>query len=86
MSTLKSDIYNTSRKTPLPPFRSFSASAKRPHIFDFLSLGKEANERAIETVLIAHMEKFILELGAGFAFSVRQYHLHLGNQKFLELE
>ena len=29
-----------------------------------------------------HMEKFILELGAGFAFVGRQYHLEVGDQDF----
>lgn len=28
------------------------------------------------------MEKFLLELGAGFAFVVRQYHLEIGDQDF----
>ena len=28
------------------------------------------------------MEKFLLELGAGFAFIGRQYHLEIGNQDF----
>lgn len=55
---------------------------KDPYIFDFLSIGKEAHEREIEKALIHHMEKFILELGAGFAFVGRQYHLEVGNQDF----
>jgi predicted nuclease of restriction endonuclease-like (RecB) superfamily len=44
-----------------------------------LSLGKEANERAVVTALIAHMEKFLIELGAGFAFVGRQYHLQVSD-------
>ncbi len=31
---------------------------------------------------MAHVEKFLLELGAGFAFMGRQYHLSVGDQDF----
>ncbi|CAO5677889.1 MAG: Putative nuclease YhcG [Holosporales bacterium] len=55
---------------------------KDPYIFDFLSIGKEAHEREVEKSLVQHMEKFILELGAGFAFVGRQYHLEIGKQDF----
>lgn len=48
----------------------------------FLSIGKEAQEREVEKALIAHIEKFILELGAGFAFVGRQYHMEIGDQDF----
>jgi predicted nuclease of restriction endonuclease-like (RecB) superfamily len=41
---------------------------KDSYIFDFLSIGDEAHEREVEKALILHMEKFLLELGAGFAF------------------
>lgn len=51
-------------------------------MFDFLSIGDEAHEREVEKALVYHMEKFILELGAGFAFVGRQYHLEVGRQDF----
>lgn len=55
---------------------------KDPYIFDFLNVGDEAHEREVEKALIEHMEKFLLELGAGFAFVGRQYHLNVGGQDF----
>lgn len=55
---------------------------KDPYIFDFLTIDEEAHEREIERSLISHMEKFLLELGEGFAFVGRQYHLHVGNNDF----
>ena len=55
---------------------------KDPYIFDFLSIGEEAHEREVEKALVHHMEKFILELGTGFAFVGRQYHLEVGDQDF----
>lgn len=55
---------------------------KDPYVFDFLSLGEAAQEREFEKELIHHMEKFLLELGEGFAFVGRQYHLEVGGQDF----
>jgi predicted nuclease of restriction endonuclease-like (RecB) superfamily len=56
---------------------------KDPYLFDFLSLGNEAQEREVENALCAHMEKFLLELGAGFSFVGRQYHINVADQDFI---
>ena len=48
----------------------------------FLSLGKNAHEREIQKGLVAHIERFLLELGEGFAFLGRQYHLQIEDQDF----
>jgi predicted nuclease of restriction endonuclease-like (RecB) superfamily len=71
-------------KHTLPSSQSdlVTSTLKDPYIFDFLTLGIEAQERAVEIALIQHMEKFLLELGAGFAFVGRQYHLEVANQDF----
>ncbi|MEY4936616.1 MAG: hypothetical protein RIS64_2975 [Bacteroidota bacterium] len=55
---------------------------KDPYIFDFLTLSEPFAERELETELVKHIEKFLLELGAGFAFVGRQYHLEVGNQDY----
>lgn len=55
---------------------------KDPYLFDFLSLQTGFHERELETGLIQHLEKFLLELGQGFAFVGRQYHLDMGEQDF----
>jgi predicted nuclease of restriction endonuclease-like (RecB) superfamily len=55
---------------------------KDPYNFDFLSLGEEARERDLENALVEHITKFLLELGAGFAFIGRQYHLEIDKQDF----
>lgn len=74
----------TNFKDKLPSLQSDLAhyTLKDPYIFDFLSIGDEAHEREVEKALIQHMEKFLLELGAGFAFVGRQYHLEVGEQDF----
>lgn len=55
---------------------------KDPYVFDFLSLGEDAHEREFEKALISHVQKFLLELGAGFVFVGRQYHLDVGDTDF----
>jgi len=47
-----------------------------------LSLGAEATERDIEAALVQHITRFLLELGAGFAFVGRQVHLEVGGDDF----
>jgi predicted nuclease of restriction endonuclease-like (RecB) superfamily len=53
-----------------------------PYRLDFLGLGKEAEERAIETALVQHITHFFIELGAGFAFVGRQVPLEVGGNDF----
>lgn len=74
----------TNFQKTLPPAHSDLAQAltKDPYLFDFLTLTEAANERAIEDGLLAHVEKFLLELGAGFALVGRQVHLEIGDQDF----
>ncbi len=56
----------TNFETTLSPDRSDLARAtlRDPYVFDFLSLGKEAQDRELESALVQHIEKFLLELGA----------------------
>ncbi len=55
---------------------------KDPYLFDFLGLGEEAHERDIENALIRHITRFLMELGAGFAFVGRQFRLEVGGDEF----
>lgn len=68
----------------LPPSQSDMAkqALKDPYIFDFLALDTPFRERELELGLIRHLEKFLLELGQGFAFVGRQYHLNIGEEDF----
>ncbi|NTV82686.1 MAG: DUF1016 domain-containing protein [Bacteroidales bacterium] len=68
----------------LPPFQSALAKQllKDPYIFDFLTLNTEYTERELETELIKHVEKFLVELGAGFAFVGRQFKLEISDKDF----
>ncbi|HXC24713.1 MAG TPA: PDDEXK nuclease domain-containing protein [Gemmatimonadaceae bacterium] len=44
---------------------------KDPYVFDFLTIDAQ-HERSAEQQLIEHIQRFLLELGAGFAFVGRQ--------------
>jgi len=75
-------ITNFKDKLPSPQSELAQYTLKDPYVFDLMSIGKDAQEREIEKGLVAHMEKFLLELGKGFAFVGRQYQLEVGNQDF----
>ena len=75
-------ITNFQTKLPSPQSDLAQATLKNPYLFDFLSLGKNAHEREVEKGLVAHIEKFLLELGDGFTFVGRQYHLQVEKQDF----
>ena len=74
----------TNFQATLPPTQSDLAQGitKDPYLFDFLTLRDDANERAVEEALVTQVEKFLLELGAGFALVGRQVHLEVGDQDF----
>ena len=55
---------------------------KDPYIFDFLAMSKPYHEKDIENQLLTHITNFLLELGKGFAFIGRQYHLHIGETDY----
>jgi predicted nuclease of restriction endonuclease-like (RecB) superfamily len=50
---------------------------KDPYIFEFLGLpiDTKITENRLETALINHLQKFLMELGKGFAFVARQQHI-----------
>ena len=68
----------------LPPPDSDMARElfKDPYIFDYIGTDALRREIDIERSLTKHIEKFLLELGQGFAFVGRQVHLELGGQDF----
>jgi predicted nuclease of restriction endonuclease-like (RecB) superfamily len=55
---------------------------KDPYLFDFLTLAEPFHERELETGLLTHIQKFLLELGRGFAFVGRQYRLEVSDREF----
>lgn len=68
----------------LPPADSDMAAHvfKDPYLFDFLGTADPRKEREVEQGLMDHIQRFLLELGAGFAFVGRQVLLEVGNRDF----
>jgi predicted nuclease of restriction endonuclease-like (RecB) superfamily len=68
----------------LPPVDSDLAAQvfKDPYLFDFLGTADPRREREVEQALVDHIQRFLLELGTGFAFVGRQVPLEVGDQEF----
>lgn len=78
----------TNFERTLPPTQSDMAREvlKDPYTFDFLTLGEAAQERDLERGLVEHVQKLLLEMGAGFAFVGRQVHIEVGGEdSYLDL-
>ncbi len=78
----KPRIDNFTERLPAPQSDLARETLKDPYVFDFLSVGDEAHERELETALVERITRFMLELGKGFAFVGRQYHLEVGGEDF----
>ena len=78
---IESDLYKrqgkaiTNFKNTLPSTQSDLAeqTIKDPYNFSFLALDKKYRERELEQGLMDHLQKFLIELGDGFAFVGRQF-------------
>ena len=79
-------VTNFARRLPAADSALARDTLKDPYLFDFLGLGNEAHEREIEDGLVRHITRFLLELGAGFAFVGKQYRLEVaGDEFFIDL-
>jgi predicted nuclease of restriction endonuclease-like (RecB) superfamily len=72
----------TNFKSVLPSAQSDLAqqTTKDPYLLDFITLGDDVRERDIENQLTEHLQKFLVELGHGFAFVGRQYPIKAGEK------
>ena len=75
-------VSNFASILPAPQSDLVQQALKDPYIFDFLTLTEPFQERELETELVRHLERFLLELGQGFAFVGRQYRLEVGGEDF----
>lgn len=56
---------------------------KNPYMFDFLGIEGEVKELELERALIKHIQKFLLEIGKGFALVGNQYTVKVENDEFV---
>src|SRR3954447_15725763 len=74
----------TNFEKTLPSLQSDLAreTLKDPYKFEFLTLSEAVEEKELEEGLLAHIRKFLVELGAGFAFVGQQVRLDVGGEDF----
>lgn len=70
----------TNFKVTLPEVDSDLAQqlVKDPYCFDFAGLTERYTEKELKDALIKNVEKFLLELGNGFAYMGREYRIEVG--------
>ena len=73
---------NFTATLPAPEANEVKAMLKDPYIFDMLTFTDPYNERDVEIGLVKHVEKFLIEMGAGFAFMGRQYHIEVSGDDY----
>lgn len=77
---------NFAETLPSNEAREVSSMLKDPYIFDMLTFTEEYNERDVEIGLVKHVEQFLVEMGAGFGFMGRQYHIEVsGDDYYIDL-
>jgi predicted nuclease of restriction endonuclease-like (RecB) superfamily len=74
--------HNFDRTLPVEFSELVQQMLKDPYVFDFFTLTDTFSERELELELIKHIEKFLIELGAGFAFVGRQYPLKVSDKEY----
>ena len=87
---LKSQLYHRQGKAisnfavtlPEPMSDLAQQTLKDPYVFDFFTMTAPYQERDIEEQIIRHLTRFMLELGKGFAFVGRQYHLEIADNDY----
>jgi predicted nuclease of restriction endonuclease-like (RecB) superfamily len=91
---IESDLYsrqggaltNFQQVLPSPQSDLAQSVLKSEYNLEFLSLREKVLERDLERALLEHMQKFLLELGVGFAFVGSQYRLEVeGDEFFVDL-
>jgi len=94
LNFLDTDLYDRQGKavsnfnSTLPAVQSDLAQAitKDPYCFDFLTLTPRYNEKELKDALLDNIERFLLELGNGFAFIGREYRIEIGGtENFIDM-
>ena len=75
---IKKELAELRDKDKLTPDLVF----RDPYILDFLGLKETYSEKDLEAALLREIERFLLELGAGFAFVERQKRITIDGEDF----
>ena len=94
LNFLDTDLYEREGKAvsnfadtlPAPQGDLAQEITKDPYNFDFLTIRERYDERELKDALMDDIQKFLLELGTGFAFVGREYRLMVGaKEKFIDM-
>ena len=94
LNFLDTDLYErqgkaiTNFKLTLPNVQSDLAQeiTKDPYKFDFITMTQSYNEKELKDALMDNIQKFLLELGNGFAFVGREYRIEIGEtENFIDM-
>jgi len=75
-------VSNFNETLPQPDSDLAKEIIKDPYNFDFLTFSNDLNEKDLERNLIDNITKFLIELGAGFAYMGRQVPIKVGDREF----
>lgn len=89
LNFLDTDLYErqgkavTNFKATLPDVQGDLAQQllKDPYCFDFVQLTERYNEKELKDALVHNVEKFLLEMGNGFAYMGREYRIEVGDSE-----
>lgn len=76
-------LTNFASHLPEPESDLVRQLVKDPYVFDFLNLTERVAERELEAALVANLQRFLLELGHGFAFVGHQYRFSVDGDDFV---
>lgn len=75
-------IARARRQAADAPTESVAELLRDPYVLEFAGLAERPSysEDDLETALLDHLQRFLLELGAGFCFEARQFRVTMGNK------
>jgi predicted nuclease of restriction endonuclease-like (RecB) superfamily len=76
-------VTNFKQTLPSPQSEIAQQIVKDPYNFDFISLAAAHKEKELEQGLMNHLQKFLVELGEGFAFMGRQFSVEIEGEDHL---
>ncbi len=81
-ATYERTMFSNKVLSSLPTHQLPTNLFKDPYIFEFLNLPLKHSEKDFEKAIIHNLQKFILEVGKGFAYMGSQYRLQVGNKDY----
>lgn len=79
-------ITNFGQTLPVADSDLAQQMTRDPYKFDFLTIAEPYREKELKDALILNIERFLLELGNGFAYLGREYRLMIGQtERFIDM-